>query len=150
MLENLNEFSRTVAMQIKELLPEWYDLVSLEEDHDDKYFLITVKPPSNSSDYPLIIDTSNNEVTVAFDHYHAHYEDFLSEHGNDAYSFIRHVLSEDSAIVSYWHDEEWCGSFIHSIHELPSSNDEFPYSNYIKIRSWSGAANKDITCISKG
>lgn len=150
MFESLNEFSKKVARQILHEFPDWREFYSLEGESGSKYFLLQINPPTGSSEFPLSIDTSNDEVTVAYDHYHAHYFDFISQDGNDAFSFIKKLLSDDTAIASYWRDDIWCASYMVSVGCLPSNNDEQPYANLIKIRSWSGLSNKDIKCVPRG
>jgi hypothetical protein len=148
---NLTEFSKKVSNQFFECLPQLKEFATAPEENDEGAFSIKIIPPFSVVEYPLSIDTYGEEVTVAFDAYHAHFNEFKeeSEYG-DALSFIKNIISEQFAVVSFWHNEQWCGSSLLEICNLPSNNENYPYANLIKIRSWSGKLDKTIECVPRG
>lgn len=60
------------------------------------------------------------------------------------------LMTEGNAAVSYWRDEKWCGSTFLEEVDFPNDNEQYPYANKIKFRSWSGSLDKDIECVPKG
>jgi hypothetical protein len=100
-------------------------------------------------EHGLVIDTSNEEVTVGFDSYHSHFDDW----GGDgdkfgtqaAIEFIKQIVSERTAVVSWWQGEEWRGSAqLESGAKLaePSWAAQGQYDR-VRIRSWLGTLNAD-------
>lgn len=148
---NFNEFSMDVAKQFFECLPQLKEFATEPEENDEGAFSIKIIPSFNTAEYPLSIDTFGEEVTVAFDAYHAHFNEFKkeSEYG-DALSFIKNIISEKFAVVSFWRNEQWCGSSLLEACNFPSNNECHPYANLIKIRSWSGKLDKVIECVPRG
>jgi hypothetical protein len=150
MFEQLDEFSKSVSVQIEMHFPEWAERAQVE-DNDGNYALaITVQSPSKAISYPLRIDTWGEEVTVSIDSYHAHFFKFEDGTDSDAVTFIKRIISDKFAIVSYWRDEQWCGSYMLTGEYLPTNNDEHPYANRIRIRSWGGSLDNDIECAPRG
>ncbi|MDH5828911.1 hypothetical protein QFW80_00030 [Luteimonas sp. M1R5S18] len=131
--------------------PEWTEFVSWEAaDDGTRYLVIQVPaPPMADVEHGLHIDTSNNEVTVGFDFYHSHFDDFIGdgEHFGTkaALEFIRQIVSERVAIVSWWSGETWKGSTqveagaAASIPSWSAASD----IDRVRVRSWQGALNYD-------
>jgi len=149
MFEELDKFSNKVASQIIEKFPQWEQHAGVDEYKGEKAFLVKIPSPSSESDNSLRIDTYRDEVTVTFDAYHAHFDEFEDPDDADALSLVNQIISDEMIVVSYWRDEQWCGSLPVDKNELPSTNEEYPYANLIKIRSWSGRYNNEITCTPK-
>lgn len=150
MFETLNEFDRQVAQAVGEAFPNWIGLAKAEESNGERAFVLEVEPPSHNLSYPLRIETFGGEVTVLFEYYHSHFDDFCDGSNKDALTLVRTLVSSDHAVVSYWRDDQWCCSMLVKENEIPMSNDEHPYADRIRVRSWSGALDKDISCIPRG
>ena len=150
MFDQLDEFSKSVWMQIEKHFPEWMEFAQVEESDGNYALAITVQPPSKAVSYPLRIDTWGEEVTVSIDSYHAHFFEFDGGTSADAVTFVKRIIGDKFAIVSYWRDEQWCGSHMLTAEHFPTSNDEHPYANRIRIRSWAGSLDKDIECVPRG
>lgn len=148
MIEALEEFDRTVAKAAFAAFPDWICLAKVEEADGERAFVLSVEPPSHNAIYPLRIDTFGGEVTVSFEYYHTHFNEFLDGTDQDALTFINKIISGSYAAVSYWRDDEWCGSTLLEGTCLPSSNEEYPYAN--RIRSWTGSLDRDVPCIPRG
>jgi hypothetical protein len=146
MFEKLDDFSKEVASQVLERFPEWQSLAGTEHDGEECAFVLRVPAPDGDVEHPLSIDTFRQEVTVAFDAYHAHFMEFEDAAGDGAYDFVRRLIADEVAVVSYWRDAQWCGSTLLGIHNVPVDNEDYPYANTIRVRSWSGLYNKDIVC----
>ncbi len=107
--------------------------------------------PNGNGDVFLELDTFNDEVTVYFDSYHAHFDDFGE---NDAYDdalvLVQKITSNEYVVVSYWRDSQWCGSELVAAINLPTGNEEYPYANLVKICSWHGSYDNEIHCEPRG
>lgn len=146
MFDELDDFSKRIASQVIEKFPQWQSLAKVKEKDGETAFSVTVTPPSGEYEHPLTLHTFLEEVTVAFDAYHAHFWEFDDPDSEDALTFINQLLSDELPVVSYWRDDQWCGSTVLRESELPSTNAEFPYANRIRIRSWSGQQDRDLPC----
>lgn len=146
----MDRFSQTTAEEIFASFPEWRALAREEQADDGSAFLvIEVAPPREANvEHGLIVDTANQEVTVGFDCYHSHYDQWVGdgEHvGTEAaLEFVKRIINERVAVVSWWQNELWRGSAqleAGASPELPSWQTSF---NRIRIRSWKGALNADV------
>lgn len=150
MFEALDEFDRKVAQEVGTVFPDWLALATVEEIEGERAFVVSVEPPSQNVTYPLRVDTCGGEVTVSFEYYHAHFYEFCDGTDQDAVSLIRQITSGKYAAVSYWRDDQWCGSALLEASKLPSNNNEYPYANRIHLRSWTGTLDNDIACTPRG
>lgn len=146
MLDTLNEFDRRVAKAVVKAFPDWSVFATVEESGGG-HTLFIIQAPSGNETEPLIIKTWGSEVIVAFGHCHTHFDDFSDGTAHDALTFVRKIISGKCAAVSYWQDQLWIGSLLVDDGNLPKGNDIFPRANQIRIRSWTGALDDDITCI---
>ncbi|MCG8053813.1 MAG: hypothetical protein JAZ15_21705 [Candidatus Thiodiazotropha endolucinida] len=146
MNEEWSQFSKEMSQRILEAFPEWRSNAVSDENCGEKYFKLTIDPPSNNTGAPLEIDTYQEEITVAFDAYHSHFSSFEGDEWENAYTFIKNIISDKYAVVSYWRNEQWCGSWFQKKKSFPNCNEEYPYANKIKIRSWSRELDADIEC----
>ncbi|MBH0000962.1 hypothetical protein I6E72_18600 [Pseudoalteromonas sp. NSLLW24] len=141
----MDEFSKEIELKFNSRFPKWKKFGRPTEYEGVTVFEAKVPCPSGKAEELLILDTFNEEVTVSFDAYHAHFDDFGN---NDAYDealeFILQVTSEEWAIVSYWLDERWNGSSLLKVTELPHDNSDYPAANIIKVKSWLGNFDKEI------
>lgn len=148
---NLTEFSAEVKAQFNELFTSLLNLEHKIIENEENAFCIEIQAPSLKAERPLIIDTYNEEITVAFDAYHAHFEEFINESCcNNAFEFISNIIGGQFAVVSYWREEQWCGSMLLKEESLPKNNENYPYADRIKIRSWFGNWDQDLECTSRG
>jgi len=143
--------SVAAAEQLFAEFPEWRALARSEKTADGmEYLVIEVAPPPQAMvEHGLVIDTSNEEVTVGFDSYHSHFDDWVGD-GEQfgtkaAIEFIKQILSERTAVVSWWQGEEWRGSAqleagAHS--PVPNWASAGQYDR-VRIRSWRGTLNAD-------
>jgi hypothetical protein len=143
--------SLNAAEQLFVEFPEWRALSRGEKNEDGtEYLVIEVTPPAHAMvEHGLVIDTSNEEVTVGFDSYHSHFDDWVGD-GEQfgtraAIEFIKQILSERTAVVSWWQGEEWRGSAqleAGAQSPVPSWAAEGQYDR-VRIRSWLGTLNAD-------
>ena len=150
MFETLDEFDRKVAQAVGSAFPDWMSLAVVEEANGEHAFALTVQPPSHNIAHPLRIDTWGGEVTVWFEYYHMHFDEFCDGTDHDAISLTKKFVSGAYAVVSYWRDDQWCGSTLLEEGSIPTNNEEYPYANRIRVRSWTGTLDDDITCIPRG
>lgn len=147
MFEQLADFDRRVAEQIGRVFPDWIKQATVETDeYGESALVVSISAPSKRFAHPLRIETFGGEVTVSFDWYHGHFSEFSTSPQRTALELIHEVISEEKVVVSYWRDNEACGSLLIHPDDIPSTNEEYPYANRVCIRSWSGRFDKDITC----
>lgn len=68
MMEDIDEFSKKVALQITESFPQWENLIEVREHFGEKAIMIKVVSPAKEEN-TLSIDSFRGEVTVCFDAY---------------------------------------------------------------------------------
>ena len=148
---NLTEFSAEVKAQFKKCFPALLNLEYKIIENEEHAFCIEIKAPSLKAARPLSIDTCGEEVTVAFDAYHAHFNEFRNESEcGAAFEFICKIINGEFAVVSYWREEQWCGSTLLKEENFPTTNENYPYASKIKIRSWLGNLDQDVECVPRG
>ncbi|RZT94953.1 hypothetical protein EV670_2699 [Rivibacter subsaxonicus] len=102
-------------------------------------------------EHGLVIDSSNDEITVGFDCYHSHFDQWLGDGAHfgttAALEFVKQIMTEQVAVVSWWQNEEWRGSA-----QLEPLDSAKPPSwaaagtfNRIRVRSWNGTHNADFS-----
>jgi hypothetical protein len=143
--------SRIAAEELFAAFPHWRSLARNEtSEGGDSYVVIEVQAPNEANvEHGLSIDTSNDEVTVEFDCYHAHFNDWTSdgEHSGTqtAIEFIKQILSERIAVISWWFNDEWRGSAHFQAGASPETSvwGADGAINRVRIRSWKGSLNAD-------
>lgn len=132
--------------------PEWRRFVRVETANDGStYEVLQIQAPVAANvAHGLLVDTSNDEITVGFDVYHSHFDDWVDDNINcgtvAALDFIRQIVSERVAVLSWWQGEKWCGSAQLEAGEEPElpSWAGAPTIDRIRVRSWNGALNADV------
>lgn len=149
MLEELDRYSKRIATQIFNRFPHWKEFASISEYKGDKALSVKVIPPSGIENNSLRINTFRQEVSVSFNSYHVHFGEFDTEEQPYALTLVNQLIAEAHCVVSYWRDEQWCGSILLPESDFPSTNSEYPYANKIKIQSWAGRLDREVDCIPK-
>ena len=147
----MDDFSEKIANKFRSQFPQWAEYCE-EVDHDGtSIFAVKIPCPNGKGNAVLELDTFNDEVTVYFDSYHAHFDNFGK---NDAYEgavvLVQKIISNEYVIVSYWRDSQWCGSEFIAVSNAPMGNEEYPYANLVKIISWFGNYDNEIRCEPRG
>src|SRR5262245_7239208 len=112
----MDRFSEQTASEILAAFPSWQPLARAESREDGtSYFVLQVAAPLEAAvDHGLLIHTDHEEVTVGFDFYHSHFDSAVGdgEHFGTAAAieFVRQILAERVAVVSWWLNDEWRGS----------------------------------------
>lgn len=152
----MNEFSIDAAEELFAAFPEWKKLARSESAEDGtEYLVIEVpSPPEAQVEHGLLINTANSEITVGFDCYHSHFDQWVGDGENfgtqAALEFIKQIVSERVAVVSWWHDNEWCGSAQSEAGSFPEAPTWAKQSSFnrVRVRSWKGSLNADI-CVAQ-
>lgn len=132
-----------------ESFPDWRSLARTERAEDGTDFLVLeiAPPPGADVQHCLTVDTAGGEVTVSFDYYHAHFNESIGDGERfgttAAVEFIRQIVNEKVAIVSWWKGDEWRASAESSAGSHPEMNWASDFDR-IRIRSWRGTLNADI------
>jgi hypothetical protein len=148
----MDSFTETVSAELFSRFPEWSQWSRLEKDEAGRTYLRVDVPalPEAEAISGLIVSTAEDEVTVQFDYYHAHYA-FLfppseSDEAEDAaLSLIGQLLSEEVAVVSWWQGDQWRGSSLATAGEAPDNTEFVGSFNRVRMRSWRGTLNADNT-----
>jgi hypothetical protein len=147
----METFSLVAAEELFAAFPEWRALARNEQAEDgSSYLVIDVKPPPEADvEHGLVIETSNGEITVGFDCYHSHFDQWIGdgEHFGTAAAleFVKQIVSERVSVVSWWFDQEWRGS---AQLEAGSASEALSWAvnfNRVRIRSWNGSHNADMS-----
>jgi hypothetical protein len=147
----MDTFSIETANELFSVFPQWRQLARSEQAEDGtSYLVVEVSPPPEANvEHGLRIDASNGEVTVGFDCYHSHFDSLVGdgEHFGTkaALEFIKQLLSDRVAVISWWSDEKWRGSGqleAGSPPAIPSWTTATDI-NRIRVRSWNGLLNSD-------
>ena len=133
-----------------DLLPKWRALLRTATAGDGSTFQVLEVPAPEGSDAVagLLVSTADDEITVGFDVYHSHFDAWTGDTG--ALEFIRRIVTERVAVVSWWSGGKWCGSGqleAGQRPEVPSSAAGLAVDR-MRVRSWRGALNADIECSS--
>jgi hypothetical protein len=158
-MKKLDDYSQRFADVLFQTFPEWREFLSVQSANDsdgEGYLLVkvlaTVKsliPSSLLPDYKdfLTVD-SDGGITVAFDHYHAHFDMFSgtdeAQEFDQAVEFIQSITKEKICPVVVLNGNEWCGSSSVDAGEKPDlSNWQNLGSSCqdVYVRSWHGSCS---------
>ena len=180
-MSELNPYSQNFADVLFNAFPDWkqYRHNELPEifSADVRGSLIVRVPCPSLSHWPaldnwLLIDTADHEVTITWDRYHAHFDNWSdlaeTEEFNKATNFLQSLISEDIWIaVAMSINHEWCGS-THIYKEFNATNlAEFTKQvtihcdreiasgmlsalSGIYVRSWQGTYDRPLSRLEEG
>ena len=144
----MSPFSARIREELLSTFPEWSQYAH-EETYEGStpYLVVTVpSPPEANTELPLRISTWDEEVTVDFDYYHAHFDRWNPEqHDNrhqSALLFVRSILAEKIGAASWWQ-----GALCKLCSQIEAGESLEPafkvlYSK-VRVRSWHGTLNVD-------
>jgi len=128
------------------IFPKWRALLRTGTADDGTPFEVLEVPAPLGSDAAagLLVSTANGEITVGFDVYHSHFEDWAGEAG--ALDLIQKIVMERVAVVSWWSGGRWCGSSSLDADAQPGMPSWAASQGVdrIRVRSWRGALNADV------
>jgi hypothetical protein len=104
-------------------------------------------PRSQDGDPKLIVYTEDFEVTVVFASFHNHFDWPVDDVDlwTNALSFVGAILNEDVAAASGWNEDKWAGSWLVNRGEPISPPTNLSPMKTIRVRSWNGTLNQDLT-----
>src|SRR5690348_15423030 len=107
----LDEYSAIAAQAIFAAYPDWEAHASAQDG------ALVLEVPCPVAGHPeLRIHTDDEEITVAYDRWHAHFDQWFEtdeEHiFADAYACVRAILSEKIAVAVHMSGGRWAGSQI--------------------------------------
>lgn len=140
--------SNNIKAQVLAAFPEWAALANAETYKDSPaYWTFTVVPPVAAQiDSPLHISTWDDEITVALDHSHAHFQRWNPEPGDNIFQsallYVRALLAEQIGVASWWQGDhcKMAGTYTHGDRLTPRF--KIFYSR-VRVRSWHGTLNID-------
>jgi len=143
---DLNPFSAEFARALFSKYPSWREFSKVDSSNYSKNLLVVEVPGpiESKADFPLIIDTDGDEVTVGFDRYHSHFNwpPFDEVHQNPLV-FIDDIVRERVAIASLWGEGRWLGSQAVAPPEGTGGILRDSRAKILRIRSWNGRFNAD-------
>ncbi len=147
----MRDVERSLEEELFAEFPQWESLAQAMIDDDGyEYIVVVVAAPSSGvEEYRLVVDTAQGEITVAFDFYESHFHEYVEYGGYigtaAAAAFIKDLMAEKVAVVSWWRSETWCGSArLQEGFPLPTPSWAEPGTyNRVRVRSWGGRLNAD-------
>jgi hypothetical protein len=147
----MRDVERSLEEELFAEFPQWENLArTVVGDDGHEYIVVAVAAPSDAVAEPgLVVDTAHGEITVAFDFYESHFHDYVEYGGHigtaAAAAFIRDLMSEKVAVVSWWNAETWRGSArLQAGAPLPTPSWAEPGTyNRVRVRSWGGRLDAD-------
>lgn len=149
----MDNFSLAAAEELFASFPHWRALARNEQAEDGTTYLVVEVPPPPEAhvEHGLVIDTSNGEITVGFDCYHAQFDRWTGDSKyfgtQSALDFVERIMSERIAVASWWLNDRWRGSAQLEAGASPETPTWISPGtfNRIRVRSWKGALNADIS-----
>ena len=144
----MSPFSLRVKDEVIASFPEWQTFAK-EETYkgSSPYLVITVPPPTAANtELPLRISTWDDEVTVDFDYYHAHFDRWNPQAQDNRHTsallYVQSLLNEQVAVASWWQSDlcKMASQFDAGSSLQPSL--KIAYSR-VRVRSWRGSLNVD-------
>ncbi len=153
MNDQLDAYSRQVATELFAEYPEWEKLLEVDVKGDQAFFKVVVQSPNKINSGELGITTEyNNEITIYFFGYHAHFISLrpsAAERG-DALRLIRDFMDEELVLAKYGTfgieliSDGWrAGTLVHPSN-VPDKNYEFYYASQIRVLSWRGTYDREF------
>ena len=145
--DSLNEFSSAFSVALFERHPAWLEFGRVDESAEQPGSLIVEVPsPAESDPQDLWILTDEDEVTVGFDRYHWHFNDYDAtdaELFNQVLAFVEDILEERTIIGVVMEGDRW-----RSAEALKLGAEFVVPEGYVGyLRSWRGSHNVDgIEC----
>lgn len=146
----MSPFSLQVRSEILSSFPDWAGFVGEETYNGSQpYLVVTVPaPPEADTHLPLRISTWDEEVTVDFDYYHAHFDRWKAEDDDGTHSaaqlYVNAILSESILVASWWKGDAWVLSA-----QIEEGSPVAPFADVkfskVRVRSWKGTHNKDAS-----
>jgi hypothetical protein len=142
-LEELDNYALKIMELLMKTYPSWAALAQVGAYKDEKYLEVNVPAPFEPTLRDLIITTSDDDLTVHFDWYHAHFGRWYktpSEAFDQACIFIDRILREDFIVGIKKVGGKWVSSGGYTpdmLHEIKAG--EISYT-----RSWKGTYNRQF------
>jgi hypothetical protein len=106
--ESLNEYSQKVYDFLKSNYPTYLKNVSVLpcKNFVDNFIKFEIDSPNKKASYNLTFDTDDNQITIFFDNYHCHYDNFSNLNFNEeielAIETIAKIIADELIVVSYY------------------------------------------------
>ena len=128
------------------IFPKWRALLRTAAADNGSPFEVLEVPAPEGSDAAagLLVSTANGAITVSFDVHDSRFDGWAGDAG--ALEYIRRLVTERVAVVSWWCGGRWCGSGQLEAGQRP----EVPSGlagmgvDRIRVRSWRGALNANV------
>jgi hypothetical protein len=153
MKELLDAYSRQVATELFDEYPAWERFLEIEAEGEENSFRVVIQSPNKVHAGELEVTTKyNNEITVFFYGYHAHFTSLRpsAEERGDALRLIRSFLTEELVMVEYGYfgieliPDGWKGSTLVPPSNVPDANYEHHYASKIRVLSWQGTYDQEF------
>jgi hypothetical protein len=144
----MDPFSRRISAEILSTHPDWAVYSRSETwKGSDEYFVVEIAPPAASDTLPLRVSTWDDEVTVDFDYYHAHFERWMPKPGDTKFQsallYVRALTAEELGAASWWDGDlcKLCGPYERGAPLQPPFSASF---TRVRVRSWNGGFDVDV------
>jgi hypothetical protein len=142
-LDQLGDVAQTFARSILGTHPEWTLYARIERSGHTLSFVVELRP--SRPDWPSVfIYADDDEITVAFDRWHAHFDtwaEIAEEEGpTDGRAVVEALLAEQLAVAVTMRGTEWAGSRTVQRSDSPPTP---ALGTHIYVRSWAGTLNSE-------
>jgi len=151
-LERLNDHSRQFATLLFRQWPEWVQYARFDpyEDFEKEALLVEVPRPVDGSRHGLFVTTSEWEVSVGFgETFHTRFgtsgEEGSKDFFGEAMTFLEDFVEERIVLAIAYQDGEWLGAWKVDLRAEPIEEIEVGEGETLKIRSWKGTHDRDLT-----
>jgi len=143
---DLTDYSARFLMYLKREAPDLSRAIQPARDKEGRLtgsLLAKIEAPNRHVAAPLSIATENDEVTIGFDAYHTHLENWDSSESEESWfakaiSLVRDIMADRVLIASWWLDEKWCGSQAIRSGVDPKRPAYVDTKATLRLRSWTG------------
>ena len=146
-LGRLSGDAQIFARAILATHPEWTSGARVERSADSWSFVVEVRAPDAAAP-SVFVYADEDEITVAFDRWHAHYDTWAErpdeEGPTDARAVVEALLAEQLAVAVMLRGSEWLESRIVRAGEAPQTP---PAGARVYVRSWAGTLNSELAAV---
>lgn len=147
----LTDFSLRFLGYLNRSAPDLGRLMHPAKDKEGRItgsLIAEIEAPNRHVGAPLSIATDDDEVTVGFDFFHAHFgNEVPSESEEVAFAksieLVREIMAGHVLVASWWLDEKWSGSQLVTLGTRPTRPKYVAADAKLRLRSWTGVEGQE-------
>lgn len=143
---HLTDYSKRFLKYLETNAPDIHRAIQPATDKQGRpvgFLIAKIEAPNRNVNAPLSISTEDDEITIGFDAFHAHFgaeesTDSNAESFTKALSLVREIMAERVLVVSWWLDGKWAGSQVANVGVSPTRPAYVDAKAALRVRSWTG------------